>query len=85
MDAIMEKVDKLAREGKKDELEDYLTTLFDSIAKDVNIVRDAELQTQKAGLGIPTTGDNFRAEGLLFAMLAAGTVIAYCVRRKVSA
>lgn len=71
--------------------EAYLTELLDSTAKDVNIVRDAELQAQKAGLGIggdnsvPTTGDNSRAEGLLIAMIAAGVVIVYCVRRKVSA
>lgn len=89
IDAIMEEIDKIYEEDGEEGLEAYLTELFDSVAKDVNIVRDAELQTQKAGLGvgegIPTTGDNFQAEGLLIAMIAAGVVIAYCIRRKVSA
>ena len=91
LDAIMEEINRLYEEEDKEGLEAYLTELLDSMAKDVNIVRDAELQAQKAGLGIggddsvPTTGDNSRAEGLLIAMIAAGVVIVYCVRRKVSA
>ena len=89
IDAIIEEMGKIYEEDGEEGLEAYLTDLFDSIAKDVNIVRDAELQAQKAGLGIgdgiPTTGDNFHAEGLLIAMIAAGAVIAYCIRRKVSA
>ncbi len=89
IDAIMEEIEKIYEEDGEEGLEAYLTELFDSIAKDVNIVRDAELQAQKAGLGIgdgvPTTGDNFQAEGLLIAMFAASVAIVYCIRRKVSA
>lgn len=89
VDAIMEEIEKIYKEDGEEGLEAYLTELFDSIAKDVNIVRDVELQAQKAGLGIgdgvPTTGDNFQAEGLLIAMFAASVAIVYCIRRKVSA
>ena len=89
LDEVAEKIQKYIDENDMEGLEAYLTELFDSIAKDVNIVRDAELQAQKAGLGIgdgvPTTGDNFQAEGLLIAMFAASVAIVYCIRRKVSA
>lgn len=89
LDKVFEKINEFVDASDMEGLEAYLTELFDSIAKDVNIVRDAELQTQKAGLGIsssiPTTGDNFQVEGLLIAMIVAGVVIAYCIRRKASA
>lgn len=68
-----------------DALEAYLISLFDSIAKDVNIVRNSELTAQKASLSlspVPQTGDNAHAEVLLLTMLAAGIVCVYIIRKK---
>lgn len=83
LDAIMEKIEELSNDP--DALEAYLISLFDSIAKDVNIVRNSELTAQKASLSlspVPQTGDNAHAEVLLLTMLAAGIVCVYIIRKK---
>ena len=84
IDAIMKEINKLQNAGETEELETYLTSLFDAVAKDVNIVRDAELQIQKAGLVIPKTGVEIQVEGLVIALIMAGAICAYCIRRKVT-
>ena len=75
----------LTIDDDSDALEAYLISLFDSIAKDVNIVRNFELTAQKASLSlspVPQTGDNAHAEVLLLTMLAAGIVCVYIIRKK---
>ena len=83
MDAIMEKIDSLNEAGDEEALLAYLDSLFGAIAKDVNIIRNSELQTEKAG--IPVTGDSYHVEFLILGLIAAGAVSAYLIRKRMMA
>lgn len=83
LDAIMEKINDLIDAGDEDALLAYLESLFGSIAKDVNIIRNSELYAEKAG--IPVTGDSYHAELLILGLIAAGTVSIYLIRRRMTA
>lgn len=83
LDAIMEKINDLIDAGDEDALLAYLESLFGSIAKDVNIIRNSELYAEKAG--IPVTGDSYHAELLILGLIAAGTVSIYLIRRRLTA
>ena len=83
LDAIMEKINDLIDAGDEDALLAYLESLFGSIAKDVNIIRNSELYAEKAG--IPVTGDSCHAELLILGLIAAGTVSIYLIRRRMTA
>ena len=83
MDAIMEKIDSLIEAGDEEALLAYLDSLFGAIAKDVNIIRNSELQTEKAG--IPVTGDSYHVEFLILGLIAAGAISAYLIRKRMMA
>ena len=83
MDAIMDKINDLIDAGDEEALIAYLNSLFGSIAKDVNIIRNSELYAEKAG--IPVTGDSLHAELLILSLIAAGAVSAYLIRKRMMA
>ena len=88
LDEIFDKLNSL--EYASPEWNAYLASLLDSVVHDTTIVRNSELKTESAGVALtssstPKTGDSFNAEMLCLALIAAGSISAYLIRRRIAA